>query len=72
MRSDQRRRAADKVARLSAQTGDLTALWMGVTEVLTEATPHYWTPCCYTLDPASLLITSHFHDGLAEFPAEWL
>lgn len=45
---------------------------MGVTEVLTEAIPHYWTPCCYTLDPASLLITSHFHDGLAEFPAEWL
>ena len=23
--------------------------------------PYYWTPCWYTLDPASLLITSHFH-----------
>jgi len=30
------------------------------------------TPCWYTLDPASLLITSHYHDGLDEFPAEWL
>jgi hypothetical protein len=28
--------------------------------------------CCYTLDPASLLITSHFQAGLAEFPVEWL
>jgi hypothetical protein len=34
--------------------------------------PYFWTPCWYTLDPASLLITSHFHHGLAEFPAEWL
>jgi DNA-binding CsgD family transcriptional regulator len=24
------------------------------------------------VDPASLLITSHFHDGLPEFPADWL
>ena len=28
-------------------------------------------PCCYTLDPASRLITSHFQDGLPEFPPEW-
>ena len=34
--------------------------------------PFYWTPCWYTLDPASLLITSHFHDGMPRIPAEWL
>ena len=26
----------------------------------------------YALDPASLLITSHYHDGLDVFPADWL
>lgn len=28
--------------------------------------------CWYTLDPASLLITSHFNEGMPEFPAQWL
>ena len=40
--------------------------------MLADAVPHYWAPCWYTLDPASLLITSHFQEGLPEFPAEWL
>lgn len=57
---------------MSARAGDLATLWAGVTEVLTDTVPFFWTPCYYTLDPASLLITSHFHDGLAEFPVEWL
>ncbi|QZY28882.1 helix-turn-helix domain-containing protein [Nocardioides coralli] len=65
-------RALDKVARISAQAGDLATLWTGVTEVLADTIPFYWTPCFYTVDPASILVTSHFHDGLAEFPAEWL
>ncbi len=65
-------RAVDKVARLSSGAMDLVAFWRAVTEVLAEAVPYYWTPCWYTVDPDSLLITSHFHDGLAEFPAEWL
>jgi hypothetical protein len=34
--------------------------------------PHYWTPCWFTLDPASLPVTSHFHEGLAQLPAEWM
>ncbi|MFC6287253.1 LuxR C-terminal-related transcriptional regulator [Nocardioides sp. GCM10027113] len=72
MDTDRRRRGLDKVARLSSRAGDLTTLWSGVTEVLADTVPFYWTPCYYTLDPASLLITSHFHEGLAEFPAEWL
>ena len=45
----------------------------GVHRVLLEpAVPHYDKPCWYTLDPASLLITSHYHDGLPEFPPEAL
>ncbi len=48
------------------------SLWQETTEVLITAVPHYLTPCWYTLDPASLLMTSHFHHGLAEFPPQWL
>jgi DNA-binding CsgD family transcriptional regulator len=69
---DQRQRALDKLERLSSQAADLATLWEGTTEVLADAVPFYWTPCFYTLDPASLLVTSHVHYGLEEFPREWL
>lgn len=65
-------RAVDKIALLSEEAVDLVSFWQASTEVLAETVPYYWTPCWYTLDPASVLITSHFHDGLAEFPVEWL
>ena len=64
--------AVEKIIRLSADTTDLVTLWRGCGDVLRTAIPHFWTPCWYTLDPASLLITSHFHDGMPEFPPEWL
>jgi hypothetical protein len=51
---------------------DLIPFWREATEVLRRAVPFYETPCWYTLDPASLLVTSHFHDGLDELPPEWL
>lgn len=66
------RRAADKIARISAQPNDVVTLWQEATEVLTTAVPFYWSPCWYTVDPASLLITRHFNDDLDEFPPEWL
>jgi DNA-binding CsgD family transcriptional regulator len=66
------RRAADKVARLCGEQRDLASLWAATTEVLADAVPHHWSPCYYTLDPASLLVTSHFHEGLDHVPAEWL
>lgn len=72
MSADTYRRAADKITRLCAEPRDLVSLWQAATEVLADAVPHYWTPCFYTLDPASLLMTSHFHHGLDEFPGEWL
>ena len=66
-----RQRAALKIIRLSRQGLDAVSLWRACTPVLAEAVPHYQTPCCYTVDPASRLITSHFQEGLVEFPAEW-
>src|SRR5262245_2299790 len=67
-----RRAAEQMMARLSAQPSDLVWLWREATKVLAPALPHWHRPCWYTLDPASLLMTSHFHEGLAEFPREWL
>ncbi len=72
MTADLVQRSVDKVARLSAEPRDLASYWRECSSVIGAVIPHYWTPCWYTLDPASLLATSHFHDGMAEFPAEWL
>ncbi len=67
-----RERAKDRITELAGRGDDLVTFWRAATEVLVATVPHYWTPCWYTLDPASLLITSHFHEGLAEIPAEWM
>src|SRR5215212_3119854 len=61
-------RAAERIAELSARGHDLVTFWRECTEVLEGAVAHYDKPCWYTLDPGSLLITSHYHDGLPEFP----
>ena len=65
-------RAADRIAELSMRGHDVVTFWRECTEVLDAAVPHYDSPCWYTLDPASLLITSHFHDGLPAYPAKML
>jgi DNA-binding CsgD family transcriptional regulator len=64
--------AAERIAELSARGHDLATFWRECTEVLEAAVPHYDKPCWYTLDPASLLITSHYHDGLPEYPPKML
>lgn len=72
MRSERHERAIDKIASLTVTPTDLASFWRSCTEVISTVVPHYWTPCFFTLDPASLLITSHFHEGLDEFPADML
>jgi DNA-binding CsgD family transcriptional regulator len=72
MGADSLHYAADKITRLCAEPRDLVSLWQESTEVLASAVPHFWAPCFYTLDPVSLLMTSHFQAGLEEFPQEWL
>jgi DNA-binding CsgD family transcriptional regulator len=67
-----RERAKDHITELAARGDDLVTFWRESTELLQRTVPHYWTPCWFTLDPASLLVTSHFHEGLAELPAEWM
>jgi DNA-binding CsgD family transcriptional regulator len=65
-------RARDRIAELAGRGHDLVSFWEECTDVLDAAVPHFDKPCWYTLDPASLLITSHYHDGLPEFPPEML
>ena len=65
-------RAEEKITRLAGRGLDMVAFWRACAPVLADAVPHYMGPCCFTLDPASRLITSHFQEGLPEFPAEWL
>jgi DNA-binding CsgD family transcriptional regulator len=65
-------RAQDRIAELSRRGYDLVTFWQECTEVLEAAVPHYDKPCWYTLDPASLLITSHYHAGLPEYPLKML
>ncbi len=72
MSTDARQRALDKVARLTGQDLDLVSLWRESTDVMASVVPHFGSPCWYTLDPASLLITSHFNDDMPVFPSEWL
>ena len=40
--------------------------------MLADAVPQAVAPCCYTLDPASRLLTSHFNEEMLVLPPEWL
>lgn len=72
MASYGKQRALARIAELSIHGDDVVKFWREATDVLARAVPFYSTPCFYTLDPASLLATSHHHEGLPEIPAEWL
>lgn len=65
-------RARDRIARLAGQRLDLVTFWRASSEVLATAVPYYQAPCWYTLDPASLLVTSHFNEDMPALPPEWL
>ncbi len=66
-------RAADRIETLAAKELDLLTFWDEVKGVLEKTVPHYMAPCWQTLDPASLLVTSHYDHGLIpELPHEWL
>jgi hypothetical protein len=67
-----KKRAADRIEALAARGLDLPTFWCESTEALAPAVAHYMSPCWYTLDPASLLVTSHYQAELDEIPSEWL
>lgn len=65
-------RARERIVELSGRGLDLVTFWHETSEALARAVPHYRTPCFFTLDPASLLATSHYEEGMPEIPADWL
>ncbi len=67
-----RERVITRVRELSNRGLDLVGFWSECTEVITPVMPHYLGPCWFTVDPASLMITSHYQEGLPEIPSEWL
>jgi DNA-binding CsgD family transcriptional regulator len=62
----------DRIADLAEQGLDLLTFWRESSTVISRNVPHYFAPCFFTMDPASLLATSHFADGLPNIPHEWL
>jgi len=71
MRPSARQRARARIEETSCQGHDLTTLWRETSEALAPLVPHYRGVCYYTLDPASLLITSHFNEAMPELPPEF-
>jgi DNA-binding CsgD family transcriptional regulator len=67
-----RKRAAERIAELAAAGHDLVTFWQESADAIASVVPHYLGPCWFTLDPASLLVTSHFQEWLPEIPHEWL
>ncbi len=65
-------RALDKLVRLSAQPRSLVSLWDEATVVIKDVVPHYTWPCYFTLDPVSLLMTSHYNPFMPDLPRESL
>ena len=65
-------RAVERIAELAERGLDLVTFWQESTEVIAAAVPHYMSPCWFTIDPASLLVTSHYQTEILELPAEWL
>ena len=67
-----KQRARDIIVGLAAQGLDLVTFWQESSEVLVRVVPQFMTPCWFTLDPVSLLVTSHYQPAFLEVPRAWL
>ena len=72
MRSYARERAHDRITELAGQGLDVVTLWREAGELIEPLVPHYAGLCWFTLDPASLLITSHYNEQMPVIPPEML
>ena len=57
-------RGVERIEDVAARGSDLVALWRDVSEILAPLVPNMRGPCCFTLDPMSLLMTSHFNPAM--------
>ena len=65
-------RVLERLESVASSGSDLVTLWREAGPLLGQAVPHFESPCFFTVDPESLLTTSHFQEGLPEIPGEWL
>jgi DNA-binding CsgD family transcriptional regulator len=72
MHTDKHERARARIIHLTRQATDLVSLWQGVAEELHRVVPHFVSPCWFTMDPMSLLVTSHYQSEIPQLPVEWL
>jgi DNA-binding CsgD family transcriptional regulator len=59
-------RAQERLRRLAGAGLDVEAFWRSATAEIASAVDFDWRPCWFTLDPASLVITSHFNEEIDE------
>lgn len=69
---DRHTRVIDRLQSIAGSGADLVTLWRETGPLLAEAVPHFEAACFFTVDPSSLLTTSHFQEGIPEIPGEWL
>jgi DNA-binding CsgD family transcriptional regulator len=67
-----REQARERLGRLVGQGLDLPTFWREASAILAQVVRHYATPCWWTLDPASLLVTSHYQTEIVELPPAML
>lgn len=72
MLTAERRRADAEVTELARSGLDLVSYWSAAEAALHRALPGCLPLCWYTLDPTTLLITSHVNEQFPELPPEWL
>lgn len=56
---------------ICAEPRYLVTLWRESTEIRKSAVPLFWTPCWFSMVPASLPITSRYHEGVLIIDKEW-
>jgi DNA-binding CsgD family transcriptional regulator len=62
----------DRIDDLVGHALDVSTYWHEVSDIVAPLVPHQGGTCCYTLDPASLLITSHVNREMPVLPPEFL
>jgi DNA-binding CsgD family transcriptional regulator len=71
MSVDARERAVCRVAELATRHLDLTCFWRECSAVIDPVLPNFGGACWFTLDPESLLVTSHVNESVPDLPENW-
>jgi DNA-binding CsgD family transcriptional regulator/GAF domain-containing protein len=65
-------KAVRRIEALAREGLDLVTFWRRASRTVQPLVPHYMDPCWFTLDPATLLLTSHHSESMPQLPHEAL